>query len=78
MNCLIQPERKTMEKVIQFKKPKKKPVIKDDTFVCRLPYPLTIHTLVDIVERMGIEHEGTVLPGLKFIERQIVKIEREE
>lgn len=77
-NCLIPTRKETMEKVLQFKKPKKKPVIKDDTFVCRLPYPLTIHTLVDIVERMGIEFEGTVLPGLKFIERQIVKKEREE
>jgi hypothetical protein len=66
------------EKVLDFKKPKKRRVIKDDSFVVRLPYPLTIHTLVDVVERMGIDHEGTVLPGLKFIERSIVKIEREE
>jgi|TARA_R100000426_G_scaffold7159_2_gene8807 hypothetical protein len=66
------------EKIIQFKKPKKKRVVKDDSFVARLPYPLTIHTLVDIVERMGIEHEGTVLPGLKYIERTVVKKEREE
>lgn len=66
------------EKIIQFKKPKKKKVVKDDSFVARLPYPLTIHTLVDIVERMGIEHEGTVLPGLKYIERTVVKKEREE
>ena len=67
------------EKIIQFRKPKqKRKVVKDDTFVARLPYPLTIHTLVDIVERMGIEHEGTVLPGLKYIERTVVKKEREE
>ena len=67
------------EKVIQFKKPRqKRKVVKDDSFVARLPYPLTIHTLVDIVERMGIEHEGTVLPGLKYIERTVVKKEREE
>tara|TARA_Y100001951_G_scaffold85158_1_gene74914 strand:+ start:19 stop:228 length:210 start_codon:yes stop_codon:yes gene_type:complete len=67
------------EKIIQFKKPRqKRKVVKDDTFVARLPYPLTIHTLVDIVERMGIEHEGTVLPGLKYIERTVVKKEREE
>lgn len=66
-----------MEKVLEFKKPKQRKVIKDDSFVCRLPYPITIHTLVDIVERMGVEHEGTVLPGLKFIERQVVKKERE-
>lgn len=66
------------EKVLEFKKPKERKVIKDNSFVARLPYPLTIHVLVDIVERMGVEHEGTVLPGLKFIERQIVKKEREE
>ena len=67
------------EKIIQFKKPKqKRKIVKDDSFVARLPYPLTIHTLVDIVERMGIEHEGTVLPALKYIERTVVKKEREE
>ena len=67
------------EKIIQFKKPRqKRKVVKDDSFVARLPYPLPIHTLVDIVERMGIEHEGTVLPGLKYIERTVVKKEREE
>ena len=67
------------EKIIQFKKPRqKRKVVKDDSFVARLPYPLTIHTLVDIVERMGVEHEGTVLPGLKYIERTVVKKEREE
>ena len=67
------------EKIIQFRKPKqKRKVVKDDSFVARLPYPLTIHPLVDIVERMGIEHEGTVLPALKYIERTVVKKEREE
>jgi hypothetical protein len=67
------------EKIIQFRKPKqKRKIVKDDSFVARLPYPLTIHTLVDIVERMGIEHEGTVLPALKYIERTVVKKEREE
>lgn len=66
------------EKIIEFKKKKKRPVIKEDSFVARLPYPLTIHALVDVVERMGVEYEGTVLPGLKFIERSVVKIEREE
>lgn len=67
------------EKIIQFKKPRKKRrIIKEDSFVARLPYPLTIHTFVDLAERMGVEHEGTVLPALKFIERKIVKKEREE
>ena len=67
-----------MEKILEFKKKKNRPKIKEDSFVARLPYPLTIHTLVDIVERMGVEHEGTVLPALKFIERTVVKKEREE
>jgi len=67
-----------MEKILEFKKKKNRPKIKQDSFVARLPYPLTIHTLVDIVERMGVEHEGTVLPALKFIERTVVKKEREE
>jgi len=69
------------DNIIQFKKPKKrkKPVLdKDKSFVARLPYPLTIHTLVDIVERMGIEYEGTVLPGLKFMQRKITKLEMEK
>lgn len=67
------------EKIVQFRKPRqKRKIVKDDSFVARLPYPLTIHTLVDIVERMGIEYEGTVLPALKYIERTVVKKEREE
>ena len=71
-------EQNTVEKVLQFKKPRKKRIIKDDSFVCRLPYPITIHTLVDIVERMGVDYEEIVMPGLKFIEREVVKHEREE
>ena len=66
------------EKVLEFKKPKERKVIKDKSFVARLPYPLTIHVLVDIVERMGVEHEGTVLPGLKYISREVMKKEMEE
>ena len=69
------------EKILQFKKPtkRKKPVLdKDKSFVARLPYPITIDVLVDIVERMGIEHEGTVLPSLKFIQRKIMKKEMEK
>jgi len=67
-----------MEKVLEFKKKKNRPKIKEDSFVARLPFPLTIHVLVDIVERMGVEHEGTVLPALKFIERTVVKKEMGE
>ena len=36
---------------------------KDKSFVARLPYPLTIHALVDIVERMGVEYEGRYCPA---------------
>ena len=46
--------------------------------MARLPYPLTIHTFVDLAERMGVEYEGTVLPALKYIERTVVKKERED
>tara|TARA_R100001591_G_scaffold44930_1_gene56089 strand:+ start:1202 stop:1432 length:231 start_codon:yes stop_codon:yes gene_type:complete len=70
------------DNIIEFKKPtkKKKPVLDKEgkSFVARLPYPITIHTIVDIIERMGIEHEGTVLPGLKFIQRKITKLEMEK
>ena len=49
------------DNVIEFKKPtkRKKPVLDKEgkSFVARLPYPITIHTIVDIVERMGIEYE---------------------
>ena len=67
-----------MEKIIQFKKKRPKPKIKDDSFVARLPYPLTIHTLVDIVERIGVDYEHIVMSALKYIERTVVKHEREE
>ena len=43
----------------------------DQSFVCRLPYPLNIHVLIDIVERMGIQHESIVLPLLKEISREV-------
>ena len=66
------------EKILEFKKRESRPKIKEDSFVARLPYPLTIHCLVDVVERMGIEYEDEVLSELKRIERQIVKLEREE
>ena len=67
------------EKIIEFKKPsKKRKILEGDSFVARLPYPLTIHTFVDLAERMGVEYEGTVLPALKYIERTVVKKERED
>lgn len=67
-----------MEKILEFKKKSPTRKIKDDSFVARLPYPITIHTLVDLAERMGIEYEHIVMPALKFIERTIVKEEKEK
>jgi len=67
-----------MEKILEFKKKRPKREIKEDSFVARLPYPITIHTLVDLAERMGIEHEHIVMPALKFIERTVVKEEKEK
>jgi len=67
-----------MEKILEFKKKSPKREIKEDSFVARLPYPITIHTLVDLAERMGIEYEHIVMPALKFIERTIVKEEKEK
>lgn len=77
-NCFVPNRKDFMEKVIEFKKPKKRKVIKEDSFVARLPYPITIHTLVDLAERMGIEYEHIVMPALKFIERTVVKEEKEK
>lgn len=48
----------------------------EKSFVCRLPYPMNIHTLIDIVERMGIQNESIVLPMLKNISREIEAINR--
>ena len=50
--------------------------LKDKSFVARLPYPLTIGVLVDIVERMGIEKESIVLPLLKKISRDVEGLNR--
>ena len=44
----------------------------DKSFVCRLPYPLSLHTLIDIAERMGIEDEDKVLPELYNVRKKLL------
>ncbi len=50
--------------------------LEDKSFVARLPFPLTISVLIDIVERMGIEKESIVLPLLKKISREVEALNR--
>ena len=50
--------------------------LEDKSFVARLPFPLTIGILIDIVERMGIEKESIVLPLLKKISREVEALNR--
>ncbi len=52
--------------------------LEDKSFVARLPYPLTIGVLIDIVERMGIRKESIVLPLLKKISREVEALDRKE
>ena len=64
------------EKLYEFQKnkinKKQEKLYRDEkSFVCRLPFPLDIHVLIDIVERMGIQHESIVLPLLKEISREV-------
>tara|TARA_B100001057_G_scaffold444541_1_gene481564 strand:- start:368 stop:583 length:216 start_codon:yes stop_codon:yes gene_type:complete len=44
---------------------------KENSFVARLPYPLSIDTIIDIVERMGIDNEEIVLPELYDIKKKL-------
>ena len=46
---------------------------KDKSFVCRLPYPLSLDTLIDIAERMGIEDEDKVLPELYNVRKKLLQ-----
>lgn len=50
--------------------------LEDKSFVARLPYPLTIGVLIDIVERMGITKESIILPLLKKISREVEALDR--
>ena len=40
---------------------------------CRLPYPLTLSALIDVVERLGIMNEDKVIPGLYKLQNQLCK-----
>ena len=53
-----------------------KKYLEDKSFVARLPYPLTIGVLIDIVERMGITKESIILPLLKKISREVEALDR--
>lgn len=41
------------------------------TFVARLPYPIEIGDIINIIERMGINNEDIILPELYRIQRNI-------
>ncbi len=41
------------------------------TFVARLPYPIEIGDIINLIERMGIREEGKVLPKLYCIQRDL-------
>ena len=41
------------------------------TFVARLPYPIEIGDIINIIERMGINNEDIILPELYRIQRNL-------
>ena len=41
------------------------------TFVARLPYPIEIGDIINLIERMGIREEDKVLPKLYCIQRDL-------
>ena len=45
--------------------------LKKRGFLCRLPYPLTLSTLIDIAERMGIMNEQEVMPRLYKVREEL-------
>ena len=44
---------------------------KQGTFVARLPYPIEIGDIINLIERMGIRDEDKVLPKLYSIQRDL-------
>ena len=64
-----------MSKIINYRE-KIYEIKTNKSFVARLPFPLTISVLIDIVERMGIEKESIVLPLLKKISREVEALNR--
>jgi hypothetical protein len=51
--------------------------LKERGWVCRLPYPLTLSSLIDIAERLGIMNEKKVIPGLYNLRNEIEEKIRE-
>tara|TARA_Y100000022_G_C12982453_1_gene254229 strand:+ start:249 stop:494 length:246 start_codon:yes stop_codon:yes gene_type:complete len=44
---------------------------REKSFVARLPYPLQIGDIINIIERMGIVQEEKILPELYKIQRNV-------
>jgi hypothetical protein len=44
---------------------------REESFVARLPYPLQIGDIINIIERMGIVQEEKILPELYKIQRMV-------
>ncbi|MDA9713838.1 hypothetical protein N9U79_01775 [Alphaproteobacteria bacterium] len=44
---------------------------REESFVARLPYPLQIGDIINIIERMGIVQEKKILPELYKIQRKV-------
>lgn len=44
---------------------------REESFVARLPYPLQIGDIINIIERMGIVQEKKILPELYKIQRLV-------
>lgn len=51
--------------------------LKERGWLCRLPYPLTLSSLIDVVERLGIMNEEKVIPGLYDLRNEIEEKIRE-
>lgn len=51
--------------------------LKERGWLCRLPYPLTLSSLIDVVERLGIMNEEKVIPGLYNLRNEIEEKIRE-
>ena len=62
----------SVKKLKDSRKHKSKLYKKENSFVARLPYPLSIDTIIDIVERMGIDNEEVILPELYTIRKKIL------
>lgn len=74
MKKIIDLDKAKKEKELRNTKSKKghfDQYIRDKSFVARLPYPLQIEDIINIIVRMGIEDEEKILPELYKIERML-------